>query len=329
MLAARAIAPALAVGNAVVLKPDPRTAVCGGIAFARLLEQAGLPRDVFHVLPGGADIGRELVTHPDVPVIAFTGSVTAGKEVAQLAAGLLKRVHLELGGNSALVVLEDADVEQAVQAGSFGSFHNAGQVCMAASRHLVASTLVEEYTVLLAERAEKLRVGNPAEDDVAYGPLIDEAARDRVHAIVGDSVAAGARLLTGGTYDQLFYRPTVLADVPPEARAYQEEIFGPVAPIVAFKDIDEAARFAAHADGGLSLAILTTDVMRGLALAERVPVGMVHINDQTSTDEPIAPFGGVGLSGNGYRIGGWEANLEAFTEMQWVTVNQEPGSYPF
>ncbi|HET9561351.1 MAG TPA: aldehyde dehydrogenase family protein [Propionibacteriaceae bacterium] len=329
MLAARAIAPALAVGNAVVLKPDPRTAVCGGIAFARLLEQAGLPRDVFHVLPGGADIGRELVTHPDVPVIAFTGSVTASKEVAQLAAGLLKRVHLELGGNSALVVLEDADVEQAVQAGSFGSFHNAGQVCMAASRHLVASTLVEEYTVLLAERAEKLRVGNPAEDDVAYGPLIDEAARDRVHAIVGDSVAAGARLLTGGTYDQLFYRPTVLADVPPEARAYQEEIFGPVAPIVAFKDIDEAARFAAQADGGLSLAILTTDVMRGLTLAERVPVGMVHINDQTSTDEPIAPFGGVGLSGNGYRIGGREANLEAFTEMQWVTVNQEPGSYPF
>ena len=141
MLAARAIAPALAVGNAVVLKPDPRTAVCGGIAFARLLEQAGLPRDVFHVLPGGADIGRELVTHPDVPVIAFTGSVTAGKEVAQLAAGLLKRVHLELGGNAALVVLEDADVEQAVQAGSFGSFHNAGQVCMAASRHLVAAAL--------------------------------------------------------------------------------------------------------------------------------------------------------------------------------------------
>ena len=146
---------------------------------------------------------------------------------------------------------------------------------------------------------------------------------------MNDSVAAGARLLAGGSYDQLFYRPTVLADVPPEARAYQEEIFGPVAPVVAFKDIDEAARLAAQTDSGLSLAILTTDITRGLALAERVPVGMVHINDQTSTDEPIAPFGGVGSSGNGYRIGGQAANLEAFTEMQWITVNQEPGSYPF
>ena len=195
---------------------------------------------------------------------------------------------------------------------------------------MFAASRVEQYTALLVERAEKLRVGNPAEDDdVAYGPLIDEAARDRVHAIVGDSVAAGARLVTGGSYDELFYQPTVLTDVPPEARAYQEELFGPIAPIVTFKDIDEAARFAAQTDSGLSLAVLTTDITRGLALAERVPVGMVHINDQTSTDEPIAPFGGVGSSGSGYRIGGQQANLEAFTEMQWVTVNQEFGSYPF
>jgi benzaldehyde dehydrogenase (NAD) len=330
MLAARALAPALAVGNAVVLKPDPRTAVSGGVAFANLLEQAGLPPDVFHVLPGGGDVGRELVIHRDVPVIAFTGSVTAGREVARLAAGLLKHVHLELGGNAALVVLEDADIEQAVRAGSFGSFHSAGQVCMATSRHLVAAPLVEQYTALLAERAEQLRVGNPAEDDdVAYGPLIDEAARDKVHAMVQDSVAVGARLITGGSYDHLYYRPTVLADVPVEARAYHEEIFGPVAPIVGFKDIDAAARLATETECGLSLAVLTTDVMSGLALAERIPVGMVHINDQTSTDEPIAPFGGVGLSGNGHRIGGRQANLEAFTEMQWVTVNHEPGRYPF
>jgi benzaldehyde dehydrogenase (NAD) len=256
--------------------------------------------------------------------------VNAGREVARLAAGLLKRVHLELGGNSALVVLEDADLEQAVTAGSFGSFHNAGQVCMAASRHLVAAPIIEEYTALLAERADKLRVGDPtADDDVAYGPLIDEAARDRVRAIVHDSVAVGAQLMTGGSYDQLFYQPTVLANVPAEARAYQEEIFGPVAPILAFKDIDEAAQLAAQTGYGLSLAIQTTDIVSGLALADRVPVGMVHINDQTSTDEVIAPFGGVGLSGNGYRIGGQEANLAAFTEMQWITVNQEPGSYPF
>jgi benzaldehyde dehydrogenase (NAD) len=329
ILAARALAPALALGNAVVLKPDPRTAICGGVLFARLLEEAGLPPDLLHVLPGTGDVGRELVTHPDVPVIAFTGSVAAGREVAKLAAPLLKRVHLELGGNSALVVLDDADLDYAVRAGAFGSFHHAGQVCMASSRHLVAADIAEEYTALLAERAAQLQVGDPAHGDVAYGPLIDQAARDRVHALVRDSVACGARLVTGGSYQHLFYRPTVLADVPLAAPAYQEEIFGPVAPVVAFTDLDDAARLAAGTPYGLSLAVLTRDAMRGLSLAQRVRVGMVHINDQTSTDEPIAPFGGVGLSGNGFRIGGQQANVEAFTEMQWITMQQQPGSYPF
>ena len=329
MLAVRSLAPALAVGNAVVLKPDPRTAVCGGVLLARVFEEAGLPSEVLHVLPGGQDIGRQLVVHRDVPVIAFTGSAAAGRLVAELAAPLLKRVHLELGGNSALVVLEDADVQQAAVAGCVGSFMHAGQVCMAASRHLVAAPLVSDYTALLAERAGQLPVGNPLDADVAYGPLIDAAARDRVHRMVQDSVEAGARLVTGGTYDELFYRPTVLTDVPETARAYREEIFGPVAPIVGFGDLQEAARLAAGTGYGLSLSIITKDVMAGLKFAEQIPAGMVHINDQTITDEPIAPFGGMGLSGNGSRIGGLETNLEAFTEVQWVTAQVRPGGYPF
>ena len=329
MLAVRSLAPALAVGNAVVLKPDPRTAVCGGVLLARVFEEAGLPTEVLHVLPGGQDVGRQLVAHPDVPVVAFTGSAAAGRAVAELAAPLLKRVHLELGGNSALVVLEDADVEQAAVAGCVGSFMHAGQVCMAASRHLVAAPLVGDYTALLAERAGRLAVGNPLDADVAYGPLIDATARDRVHRIVHDSVGAGARLVTGGTYDELYYRPTVLTDVPQTARAYQEEIFGPVAPIVGFGDLQEAARLAAGTEYGLSLSIITNDVMAGIKLAEQIPAGMVHINDQTITDEPIAPFGGMGLSGNGSRIGGLETNLEAFTEAQWVTAQARPGGYPF
>jgi len=201
-----------------------------GVVFARVLEEAGLPADLLHVLPGGGDIGREIVTHPAVPVIAFTGSVAAGRQVARLAAPLLKRLHLELGGNSALVVLEDADLEHAAQLGSFGSFHNAGQVCMAASRHLVAARLVEEYTALLTERAEALKIGNPADGDVAYGPLIDEPARDKVHAVVHDSVTAGARLVTGGTYDGLFYRPTVLAKVPTGVRATKKRSSAPSRP---------------------------------------------------------------------------------------------------
>lgn len=329
ILAARALAPALALGNAVVLKPDPRTAVCGGTLFARLLEEAGLPAGVLHVLPGGADVGRELVINPDVPVIAFTGSVEAGRAVAKLAAPLLKRVHLELGGNSALVVLEDADLDHAAAAGTFGSFIHAGQVCMATSRHLVAAPLVEDYTALLAERANSLKVGDPAEADVAYGPLIDEAARDKVHNLVHESVGSGARLVTGGGYDRLFYQPTVLAGVPTAAPAFQEEIFGPVAPIVGFDSPEEAFRLAADTPYGLSLAVMTRDVVGALHLMEHVPVGMIHINDQTVSDEPIAPFGGVGQSGNGYRIGSQQANLQAFTETQWVTVNQERGAYPF
>ena len=329
MLAVRSVAPALAVGNSVVLKPDPRTAVCGGVLLARIFEEAGLPSGVLHVLPGGPDVGRRLVEHPDVAVIAFTGSAAAGRAVAELAAPLLKRVHLELGGNSALVVLEDADVEQAVEAGCAGSFLHAGQVCMASSRHLVAAPLVDDYTALLTERANRLVVGDPLTADVAYGPLIDAAARDRVHQVVTDSVTAGARLVTGGTYDQLFYRPTVLAEVPLDARAYREEIFGPVAPIVGFRDLDEAARLAAGTEYGLSLSILTKDIAAALALADKIPAGMVHINDQTVADEPIAPFGGVGLSGNGSRIGGLDTNLEAFTEMQWVTIQAQPGGYPF
>jgi len=329
ILAVRSVGPALAVGNAVVLKPDPRTAVCGGLVLARVFEEAGLPSGVLHVLPGGSDIGRALVVHPEVPVIAFTGSASGGRAVAELAAPLLKRVHLELGGNSALVVLEDADIELAAAAGSVGSFLHAGQVCMASSRHVVSSRLADDYTALLAERASRLQIGNPIEADVAYGPMIDAVARNRVHSIVSNSLVAGARLVAGGSYDGLFYRPTVLADVPQTAPAYQEEIFGPVAPIVTFDDLDEAARLAAGTPYGLSLGIITRDVMAGLSLAERIPTGMVHINDQTIADEPIAPFGGVGLSGNGYRAGGLDANLDAFTETQWITIQQRAEHYPF
>ena len=200
---------------------------------------------------------------------------------------------------------------------------------MASSRHLVAAPLVDDYTALLSERASRLVVGDPLTADVAYGPLIDATARDRVHQVVNDSVAAGAMLVTGGTYEELFYRPMVLAEVPLSARAYREEIFGPVAPIVGFSDLEEAARLAAGTEYDLSLSILTKDIAAALALADKIPAGMVHINDQTVTDEPIAPFGGVGLSGNGSRIGGLNTNLAAFTEMQWLTVQARPGGYPF
>ncbi|MFE2423817.1 benzaldehyde dehydrogenase [Streptomyces hokutonensis] len=329
VLAMRAVAPALALGNAVVLKPDPRTAICGGVTIARVFEEAGLPAGVLHMLPGGADVGAALVDNPRVPVIAFTGSTRAGKAIATAAAQRLKRVHLELGGNSALIVLDDADLEKAVSAGAFGSFHHAGQVCMASSRHLVHASIAGEYAELLAQHANAAPVGDPATGQVALGPMIDDRQLQAAHAIVTDSVATGARLAAGGTYEGLFYRPTVLADVPLEARAFTEEIFGPVAPVVPFQDLDEAVRLATDTEYGLSLGILTRDVAKGLALADRIPTGLVHINDQTVNDEATVPFGGVGESGNGSRHGGSVANLEAFTEQQWVTVRGEIPDYPF
>lgn len=329
ILAIRAIAPALALGNAVVLKPDPRTAICGGAVFARVFEEAGVPAGVFQVLPGGADVGEALVTDPSVRVIAFTGSTRAGRAVGALAGQHLKRAHLELGGNSALIVMPDVDVTAAASVGAWGTFAHSGQICMATSRHLVHASIAEEYTAVLAGKVEHLPVGDPFREQVALGPLIDAGQRDRVHELVTSSVGGGATVRTGGTFEGLFYRPTVLGDVPVDAPAYQQEIFGPVAPVTPFSSVAEVAALAAGTEYGLSLGILTRDVHAGLQLAERIPAGLVHINDQTVNDEAVAPFGGVGASGTGSRHGGAQANIEAFTETQWVTLRGDLPSYPF
>ena len=329
ILSIRAVAPALALGNAVILKPDPRTAVCGGVTLVRIFEEAGLPSGVLSLLPGGADIGEALIAEPAVRMISFTGSSRAGRLVGALAGRHLKRVHLELGGNNAMIVLDDADLDRAVSAGAWGSYLHQGQICMATGRHLVQRSIAEAYVAKLAEHAEHLPVGNPATEQVALGPIIDAKQRDHVHQIVTASLAAGARLAAGGTYTDLFYRPTVLADVPTTAPAYVEEIFGPVAPVTAFDSLEDAARLAGDTPYGLSLSILTRDVMRGLALADRIPSGIVHVNDQTVMDDVVNPFGGIGDSGPGARLGGALANLEAFTDTQWVTIQGEIPAYPF
>ncbi|MBX6168658.1 MAG: benzaldehyde dehydrogenase [Thermobispora bispora] len=329
ILGIRSVAPALALGNAVVFKPDPRTAVCGGVVIARVFEEAGLPPGLLHMLPGGPDAGEALVADPRIPVISFTGSTAAGRKVGEACGRLLKRAHLELGGNSALIVLDDADLDRAVSAGAWGSFFHQGQICMTTGRHLVHASIKDEYVARLAAKAEAMRVGDPAREEVELGPLIDERQRDKVHGLVTRSTAAGARLAAGGTYEGLFYRPTVLTDLTPEAPAYAEEVFGPVAPVVSFSTREEAAALAADSEYGLSLGILTRDVMKGLALAELIPTGIVHINDQTVDDEAVAPFGGVRASGTGSRFGGARANAEAFTYTQWVTMQGEIAEYPF
>lgn len=328
ILSIRAVAPALALGNAVLLKPDPRTAVCGGVALMRVFEEAGLPAGLLSLLPGGAEIGAAVVEAPEVRVIAFTGSTGAGRKIGETAGRLLKRAHLELGGNNAMIVLPGADLAKAASAAAFGSFMHQGQICMTTGRHIVHEDIYDEYVAALTEKAEHLPVGDPAGGQAALGPIIDENQIKKINGIVQDAVAAGARLTAGGTSEALFYRPTVLADVTPDNPAWTQEIFGPVAPVMKFSSIDEAVELANASDYGLSLSILG-DVGMAMAIADRVESGKVHINEQTVNDESNAPFGGVKDSGNGGRVGGAAANMESFTEIQWLTMRPEIASYPF
>jgi benzaldehyde dehydrogenase (NAD) len=327
ILSMRAVAPALAVGNAVVLKPDPRTPLTGGFIIARLFEEAGLPKGVLHVLPGGIEAGEAICTDPDIAMVSFTGSSAAGRRVGELAGKHLKKVQLELGGKNGVIVLEDADLDSAASAIAFGAWFHQGQICMTTGRILAQEKIVASLTAKLVEKANHLPVGDPL-GQVALGPIISKQQVERVDGIVKDSVKAGATLAAGGTFEGPFYKPTVLTGVKPGMRAFEEEIFGPVAAITAFKTDDEAIALANNTDYGLSAGVFSANVGRALAVGNRLSTGLLHINDQTVADEPHIPFGGTGASGNGTRIGG-PANWEEFTHWQWLTIKERPNPYPF
>lgn len=331
ILSIRSVAPALALGNAVLLKPDPRTAVCGGVSLYQIFAEAGLPDGLLHLLPGDAEVGAAVVEAPEVSVVSFTGSTPAGRKVGEAASRLLKRAHLELGGNNALVVLPSASREglaKAVSAGAFGSFLHQGQICMTTGRHLVHESVVEEYARLLAEKAAHLPVGDPATEHVAQGPIIDERQLANIDRIVSESAAGGATVLAGGAPQGRFYPPTVLTGLTADSPAWREEIFGPVAPIMAWSDLDEVADLVNDSEYALSVGILG-EVGEAMRLADKLHSGKIHINEQTVADEPNVPFGGMKDSGNGARFGGTTANLEAFTEVQWVTIRPDIAPYPF
>lgn len=328
LLSSRAVTPALAAGNAVVLKPDPRTPVSGGVLMAHLFEEAGLPADLLQVVPGDAEAGEAIVVDPDTTMISFTGSTATGRRVGELAGKNLKKVALELGGKNSLIVLDDADLELAASNGAWASWLHQGQICMSAGRHLVHEKVAEKYTKLLAEKARRLPVGDPATQDVALGPLITTKQLDRVRRIVDESVRAGARLHAGGAHRDLFYSPTVLSGVDPAMPAFREEIFGPVVSITSFATDEEAVALANDTEYGLSAGIISRSIARAKAIADRLNVGLVHINDQTVADDGFMPMGGRGASGNGSRHGG-PANWDEFTQWQWVTMKDTPGMYPF
>jgi benzaldehyde dehydrogenase (NAD) len=324
-LALRAVAPALASGNAVIVKPSQESAVSGGVIIARILEEAGLPAGVLHVLPGDDKVGEALVENPNVSMIAFTGSTAAGRQIGSVAGRALKRVQLELGGKNPILVLADANVEQAATFGAFSSFLHQGQICMAAGIHLVHETLVDRYTAKMIALAKAIKVGNPYLEQVGLGPIISDKQLHRVHSIVEDAIKSGAELVEGGTFQNRYYRPTVLKNVPQSSRAFSEEIFGPVAVIVSFKEDQEAIHVANSNGYGLAASVFG-ELQHATEVGKQVETGMLHVNDSTLLFDINAPAGGMKGSGNSSRIGG-SASMEEFTTWRWTTETRKPNAF--
>ncbi|MFJ3696632.1 aldehyde dehydrogenase family protein [Streptomyces sp. NPDC090052] len=328
LLSMKSVAPALALGNAVVLKPHQNTPVCGGTLVAKVFEEAGLPAGLLNVVVTDiAEIGDALLTHPVPKVISFTGSDKVGQHVATVCAAHFKHAILELGGNSALIVLDDADIDYAVDAAVFSRYVHQGQVCMAANRILLDRSVEQEFTEKFVAKVRTLRTGDPADPATHIGPLINASQAEAVTSVVEQAVAAGATALVQGRADGSLVSPSVLTGLAPDSPALQQEIFGPVALLVPFDGEDEAVRIANDTPYGLSGAVHTGDVERGVRLARRVRTGMIHINDGTVHDEPIVPFGGEKRSGLG-RLNG-ESMVDVFTTQQWISIQHGRSRFPF
>jgi len=331
LLSLRAVVFAMAVGNTVVLKPSSESPVSGGLMIAQIFEEAGLPPGVLNVItcPGEIveEVGDELVVNPKVKGISFTGSSATGRHLAEKAGRHLKKIALELGGKDPLIILADADMDRAVNAAVFGRFMHQGQICMSVERIIVEEPIAEEFTKRFVAKTKTLKVGNPREPTHIIGPLISQKQLEKVHDHVTDALEKGATLLCGGEYEGLFYQPTVLTDVTPEMKVYREETFGPVAPVITVKDVEEAIAVANDTEYGLSAGVITQDEGKGLYVAQRLESGMAHVNDASVHDEPHMPFGGVKASGIG-RHGG-KASVEAFTELRWLSLERGGRHYPF
>jgi benzaldehyde dehydrogenase (NAD) len=327
-LAMRSVAPALVLGNAVILKPDPQAAVTGGALIAEIFSAAGIPDGILHVLPGEEEAGKSMVSNSNIDMISFTGSTEVGRSIGEKCGRMLKKVALELGGNNVHIILPDADLDGAASCAAWGTFLHQGQVCMAAGRHLVHRDIAQEYAEKLALRAGNLVVGDPKTDQVHLGPLINDKQVAHVHALVKSAQKAGAKILAGGTYQDRYYQATVLMNVTPKMDIFELETFGPVAPITIVDSVEEAIGLANSSEYGLAASIHTSNLAAGLEIARNLKTGMVHINDQPINCEPHVPFGGMGASGSSGRFGGL-ASIDAFTQSQWVSMVEKPATYPF
>ncbi len=329
LLSLRAVGTALALGNAVVLKPSEETPVCGGLLIAKIFEDVELPAGVLNVITTSrdhvAEVGDEMIVHPAVGVISFTGSTAVGRQIGATAGMHLKKFSLELGGKDALLVLDDADLDRAVDAATFGSFMHQGQICMAAERIIVAEGVADDFIERFVAKVETLPVGDPRQNIV--GPIINARQLAKIADHVADAVDRGATVLTGGTSDGPYYRPTVLGDVTPDMKVWREETFGPVAPVLRVAGDDEAIAAANDSDYGLSAGIISRNEERALDVARRLQTGMAHINCSPVNDEPVVPFGGAKQSGVG-RHGG-RGSIDAFTVTRWITLERGGRHYPF
>jgi acyl-CoA reductase-like NAD-dependent aldehyde dehydrogenase len=331
ILSIRSIVFPIAYGNTMVLKPSMETPISGALLIAEIFDEIKLPAGVFNVVtngPGGSgEVGNEFIQNDQVRHISLTGSTAVGKQIAEKAARHLKKISLELGGSDPFIVLKDADIDYAVDAAVFGRFLHQGQICMSSKRFIVEKPVVKEFTEKLVNRAKKLKVGDPCEQDTIIGPLINQGQLNIIKTQVDDAVKKGAKVLCGGTNNNLCYNPTVLSNVTARMKVFSEEVFGPVAPVMQVADTEQAISVANDSVFGLSAAVITRDFQKGLEIAEQLEAGMVHINDSSVCSEAQAPFGGIKQSGYG-KIGG-KAAIEEYTTQKWITIQRTPKDFPF
>lgn len=327
-LTQRSLATALALGNAVVLKPASDTPITGALLLAKLFEEARLPKGVLNVVIGaGSEIGDAIVTHDSPSLVSFTGSTPVGKHIGELAfsGDYIKDVALELGGNNPFVVLKDADIDQAVNAAVFGKFLHQGQICMAINRIIVEESIHDTFVNKFKAKVQALKVGDPSQADTFIGPIINKDQIQSLQDKIATAKKEGANLLLEGKIEGQLLYPYIYTDVTADMDLFRNEIFGPVAAIVKAKDEEHALQLANDTEFGLSSAVFTADMQRGMNFAKRMQAGMTHINDMPVNDESMVPFGGVKNSG----IGRFNSDqlLEEFTRTHWVSFQNKPRDY--
>jgi len=330
ILSARPFSFIMAAGNTVVLKPSEETPFMGGLFFAEVMEEAGVPPGVFNVVTCSrgsvAEVGDEMVDNPLVKGVAFTGSTAVGRWIAAKCGAHLKKACIELGGKDSLIVLDDADMERATSAASFGAFMHQGQVCMSVEKVLVQESVFDTFLQGFVARAAKLKTGNVADKANVIGPLINDRQAANVKHQLDDAVAKGARLALGGKVNGRFVEPTIVTHVTPDMDIWRDETFGPVAVVVPFRTDAEAIAMNNDTEYGLSSGIITANEFRAMEIAQALETGMCHVNCATINDEAHAPFGGAKASGLGRYGGRW--SLESFSETRWITLDRGQKPYP-